>query len=75
MRASVVSAPVAVVATSSKPSPLIDPAVTRSPGPFATGKLSPVTSDSSMCVRPAAIDPSTGTRSPGFTTTTMPTRT
>jgi hypothetical protein len=75
MRASVDSAPTASVRTSSSPSPLIAPPVTRSPGPRGTGRLSPVISDSSTWLRPSSTSPSTGRRSPGRTTTTSPTRT
>ncbi|VWC25877.1 hypothetical protein BST28156_06135 [Burkholderia stagnalis] len=75
MRASVVSAPIAVVSTTSAPSPLIEPAVTGSPPSFATGRLSPVISDSSTCERPETTRPSTGTRSPGRMPTRVPTRT
>ena len=75
MRASVDSAPTARVSTSSRPSALIAPPVTRSPAPLATGRLSPVMSDSSTWLRPSRISPSTGTRSPGRTTTRSPTAT
>ena len=75
IRASVVSAPIAVVSIAITPSPLIEPAVARAPGSFATGRLSPVISDSSMCVRPSRTTPSTGTRSPGRTIAISPTRT
>ena len=69
MRASVVSAPMAVVRTVSRPSPLMAPPVTASPSPFATGRLSPVTSDSSTWLRPSTMWPSTAMRSPGRTRT------
>ncbi len=75
MRASVVSAPVASVRTTSRPSPLTAPPVTRWPGSRATGRLSPVSSDSSRWLAPSTISPSTGTRSPGRITTRSPTRT
>ena len=47
MRASTDSAPIAVVRTCSRPSPLTAPPVTWSPGILATGKLSPLIKDSS----------------------------
>ncbi len=47
MRASVLSAPTAVTRTSSSPSPLMAPPVTRSPACRATGRLSPVINASS----------------------------
>ena len=72
MRASCVSAPTAVVRTTMRPSPLSAPPVTASPGSRATGRLSPVSSDSSRCVRPSISTPSLGTRSPGSTTTSSP---
>ncbi len=75
MRASVVSAPTAPVRTSSLPSPLIAPPVTRAPGDFATGRLSPVSRASSAVLSPSSTVPSTAMRSPGRTTTRSPTRT
>ena len=75
MRASVVSAPIAVVRTVSAPSALMAPPVTLSPTPLATGRLSPVMSDSSMWLRPSTMSPSTATRSPGRTMTRSPTTT
>ena len=50
------------------------PPVTLSPACLATGRLSPVISDSSTWLSPSTISPSTGTRSPGRTTTRSPTR-
>jgi hypothetical protein len=52
MRASVDSAPTAVVRTSSRPSPLTAPPVTRVAGLLGTGRLSPVISDSSTWLGP-----------------------
>ena len=75
MRASAVSAPIAVVRTWIKPSPLTAPPVTRLPACLATGRLSPVISDSSAWVAPCTTSPSTAMRSPGRTTTMSPTRT
>ena len=74
MRDSVVSAPMASVRTTSRPSPLTAPPVTRCPGSRATGRLSPVSSDSSTWLAPSSTSPSTGMRSPGRTTTRSPTR-
>ncbi len=74
MRASWDSAPTAVVRTTTRPSTLSAPPVTRSPASRATGRLSPVSSDSSAWVRPSTIVPSAGKRSPGRTTVSSPTR-
>ena len=71
-RASVVSAPTAVVRSSRAPSVLMAPPVTRSPGPLATGMLSPVIRDSSTWLRPSSTSPSTAMRSPGRTRTRSP---
>ena len=73
MRDSVLSAPTAVVSTSSRPSALIAPPVTLSPACRATGRLSPVIIDSSTWLAPSCTTPSTGMRSPGRTTTRSPT--
>mmetsp|Transcript_61810 Transcript_61810/g.146297 ORF Transcript_61810/g.146297 Transcript_61810/m.146297 type:complete len:219 (-) Transcript_61810:3343-3999(-) len=75
MRARVDSAPTAVVRMSSRPSALTEPPVTRSPTCLATGRLSPVISDSSISLAPSTTSPSTGIRSPGRTTTWSSTRT
>ncbi len=69
IRASVDSAPTAVVFTSSRPSAFTEPPVIMSPSCFATGRLSPVIRDWSMWLAPSTTIPSTGTRSPGRTTT------
>ena len=45
------------------------------PGPFSTGRLSPVSIDSSTVECPATTTPSTGTFSPGRTRSTSPTST
>ena len=74
MRAKVDSVPTAVTSTSSSPSPLMAPPVMRSPGARATGRLSPVTSDSSTWLSPSATRPSAAKRSPGRTTRRSPTR-
>ena len=75
IRASVVSAPTAVTPITSIPSPFIAPPVTRPPTAFSTGRLSPVSMDSSTLPPPSLTLPSTGMRSPGRTTTVSPTRT
>ncbi len=72
MRASVVSAPTAVARTTSNPSRLIDPPVTRAPGSLSTGRLSPVSMASSTLPPPSASTPSAGIRSPGRTTRRSP---
>ena len=69
---SMLAAPTAVVRTTSGPSPLIAPPVTRLPASRATGRLSPVSSDSSRWLRPSNTTPSVGRRSPGRTTTSSP---
>ena len=46
--------------------------ITRSPTSLVTGSDSPVIIDSSSVERPAITSPSTGTFSPGRTTTTSP---
>jgi hypothetical protein len=68
MRASTVSAPTARVSSSTRPPPLIEPAVSRSPRALLTGNGSPDSIDSSTCVSPSSTSPSTGMRSPGRTT-------
>jgi hypothetical protein len=55
MRASVVSAPIAPVRTCSTPSLVDRTAGDRSPTALATGRLSPVISDSSTWLRPSMI--------------------
>ena len=67
--ASVDSAPTAVVRATKRPSAFTEPPITRLPGALATGRLSPVTSDSSTCERPSVTLPSIGTLSPGRTLT------
>ncbi|GBE58419.1 hypothetical protein BMS3Abin01_01356 [bacterium BMS3Abin01] len=56
-----------------EPSPLTDPPITSSPGPLETGLDSPVSMASFTEVRPSVTTPSTGTFSPGFTSTRSPT--
>ena len=55
------------------PEPLIVAPKTWSPGFFCTGRLSPVSMDSSTDPEPSLTIPSTGKRSPGRTITTSPT--
>ncbi|MNS68939.1 hypothetical protein D3C72_1022400 [compost metagenome] len=69
IRASTVSAPRAWVRTSNRPSPLIAPPVTLSPGCLGTGRLSPLIRASSAWLWPSITSPSTGKRSPGLTIT------
>ena len=71
--ASVPSAPTATVRATRRPSMFTDPPVIRPPGALVTGRLSPVTSDSSTWLAPSVTSASTGTRSPGSTTTRSPT--
>ncbi len=73
MRLTVLSAAAAVTRTRSSAAVLTDPATTASPGPRATGTLSPVTGLSSTADCPSSTRPSQGTRSPGRTCTTSPT--
>ena len=75
MRASIVSVPTANVLTVITPSTLMAPPVTFAPTALATGRLSPVMSDSSTWLWPSLTSPSTAIRSPGRTTTRSPTRT
>ena len=55
-----------------KPSKFKLPAITFSPIPFSTGLLSPVINDSSKCVFPSIISPSTAILSPAFEITISP---
>ena len=64
--------PAAVASISRNPSMLMEPAVIRSPRPFAAGTLSPVIKASSTSASPRAIMPSTAMRSPGRHTTISP---
>ena len=66
------SEPTRVASTCSRPEPLIEPPMTSPATPRATGMLSPVSRDSSSWLSPRTMRPSTGTRSPGRTTTTSP---
>ncbi len=73
--ASAVSAPTRVARTRSDPLPLTVPPITSSPGALPTGRLSPVIMLSSTALAPAMTTPSTGTFSPGRTSSRSPTRT
>ena len=74
MPASAVSSPTASTRTRNDESVDTVPATTRSSGPLATGWDSPVIIDSSSSASPSTIVPSAGTRPPGRTSTTSPTR-
>ncbi len=67
--ANTLSPPTARVRTSKRPSPLMAPPVTGSPGCFGTGRASPLIKASSAWLWPSTTSPSTGKRSPGFTNT------
>ncbi len=73
IRASCVSAPIAVARTSSRPPALTAPPTSAEPGPTSTGSVSPVTRDRSTAELPSTTRPSVATRSPGRTTKTCPT--
>ena len=72
--ARVVSSPTRVIRTVSEPFTLMLPPVTSLPGALSTGRLSPVSMDSSTPPSPSSTSPSSGTRSPGRTSTTSPGR-
>lgn len=48
--------------------------ITALPSSFVTGMLSPVSADWSTAELPSSTTPSTGTRSPGLSSTTSPVR-
>ena len=73
--ARVVSSPTRRALKVKEPDLLMAAAATLSPGPFSTGRLSPVRALSSTEERPSVTSPSTGMRSPGRTTTRSPTST
>ena len=75
MRASVVSAPTRAARKTKLPVRLMVPANTFDSGAFATGRLSPVSIDSSTVEAPSVTTPSTGIRSPGRIRTKSPTTT
>ena len=58
-----------------EPVRLTVPLATDVPGLFSTGRLSPVSIDSSTVEAPSTTSPSTGTRSPGRILTRSPTAT
>ncbi len=70
--ASMVSFPTLLALKRKAPVWLMVAPITVSPSPFVTGRLSPVTIDSSNVERPSIISPSTGTFSPGRTITISP---
>ena len=67
-----VASPVAVTRTRRLPEALIVPAMTRSPGPLATGCDSPVIIASFTSDAPSTTSPSAGTLPPGRTRTVSP---
>ena len=69
------SEPTLVARTRSVPVVLIDAPITVSPGAFDTGRLSPVTIDSSISELPSSTVPSTGTLAPGRISSRSPTTT
>ena len=70
-----VSRPTLVARKRKEPLRLRVAPMTGSPGPFSTGRLSPVSMLSSRAERPSVSTPSTGTCSPGRTRTRSPTTT
>ena len=64
------SLPSRVAASFTLPERLSVPPSSSSPSDLSTGRLSPVSSDSSTAQRPSIITPSTGMRSPGRMMTT-----
>ncbi len=71
--ASAVSEPTLVARTRSVPVVLMEAPMTSEPGVLATGRLSPVTIDSSTSEMPSATTPSTGTFPPGRMRSRSPT--
>ncbi len=70
-----VSFPIFVASNRKVPVLLSVAPITPSPGRFSTGRLSPVSMDSSTAETPSRTIPSTGIFSPGRTTTRSPIRT
>ena len=64
-----------VVRTWMRPVMLMQPEMTSAPASTWRGTDSPVRAAVSSCVEPSVMTPSMGTRSPGFTTMTVPTAT
>ena len=73
--AKAVSLPTLVALKCTAPLMFIEAPVTLSPMVFSTGRLSPVSMDSSTLLDPSTRTPSTGKLSPGRTTTSSPTKT
>jgi len=73
--AKAVSLPTLVALKCTAPLIFSEAPVTLSPMVFSTGRLSPVSMDSSTVVDPFTSTPSTGKLSPGRTTTSSPTNT
>ena len=68
-----VSEPTFVARARSVPFLLIEPPISWAPGAFETGRLSPVTTDSSTSLMPSSTTASTGTLAPGLMRRTSPT--
>ncbi len=68
-----VSLPILAALNVNEPNLLMVAPTTVSPAFFSTGRLSPVSMDSSIEVFPSMMTPSTGTFSPGLTRMTSPT--
>ena len=75
MRARSVSAPTLSARITTLPEVLSVPPVNASPGPFSSGRDSPVIMLSSTAEKPSVTTPSTGTLSPGRTRSLSPGRT
>ena len=75
IRANAVSLPTRAARKMKLPVRLTVPAKTFDSGVFSTGRLSPVSIDSSIVEAPSVTTPSTGIRSPGRMRTKSPTRT
>ena len=73
IRASTVSRPTRVAAEDEAAGAVDGAADTVAPGAFSTGRLSPVSIDSSTADAPSTTTPSTGMRSPGRTRSRSPT--
>ena len=73
MWARAVSEPTFVARARSVPFLLIEPPINCAFGAFETGRLSPVTTDSSTSLMPSSTTASTGTLEPGLMRTTSPT--
>ena len=72
MRARVVSLPTRVARNRNAPVRFTEPATILDVGTFSTGRLSPVSIDSSTAEAPSTTTPSTGMRSPGRMRTRSP---